>query len=130
MGRVAHALQGAARRRGDPQAESPVAVLAADLDGYAALYAQRRIISLRQALEYRADVGGGMTEHEVVDIFMAQADANLTVRPNPDEVHETKWIGFYDLCAQVERRPKQFTPWLRIYLSDHKDRLFASMMRL
>jgi len=30
--------------------------------------------SFRDQVEYRADVGGGMIEHEVVDIFLAQAD--------------------------------------------------------
>ena len=35
-------------------------VLRADLDGFAALYEQRRIIALRQAIEYRAASGGEM----------------------------------------------------------------------
>ncbi len=34
-------------------------LLAADLDGFAALYDQRRIIALRQAIEYRAAAGEG-----------------------------------------------------------------------
>ncbi|MDQ2065965.1 HAMP domain-containing sensor histidine kinase [Xinfangfangia sp. CPCC 101601] len=34
-------------------------LLAADLDGFAALYAQRRIIALREAIALRADLGGG-----------------------------------------------------------------------
>lgn len=84
----------------------------------------------RDQIEYRADVGNGLIEHEVVDLFIAHADASLSITPHPDEVHETKWVGFYDLCAEVERRPERYTPWLRIYLTDHKDRLFASMMRL
>ena len=84
----------------------------------------------RDKLEYRAEVGNGMIEHEVVDMYIAQADASLVIKPNPEEVCETKWVGFYDLCAEVERRPERFTPWLRIYLTDHRDRLFAEMMRL
>lgn len=39
---------------------SATALLAADLDGLSALYAQRRIIALRQAIEYRAATGGEM----------------------------------------------------------------------
>lgn len=35
------------------------ALLAADLDGFAALYEQRRIIALRQAIEYRAAAASG-----------------------------------------------------------------------
>jgi len=47
---------------GDRLVAQTRAVLAADLDGLAALYAQRRIIALRQAIEYRAavDVAGEM----------------------------------------------------------------------
>ena len=36
------------------------ALLAADLDGLSALYAQRRIIALRQAIAYRAATVGEM----------------------------------------------------------------------
>lgn len=36
------------------------ALLAADLDGFAALYDQRRIIALRQAIDWRAAAGGEM----------------------------------------------------------------------
>jgi isopentenyl-diphosphate Delta-isomerase len=34
-------------------------------------------------VEYRADVGGGMTEHEVVRIFRGEAPADLPLRPAP-----------------------------------------------
>jgi signal transduction histidine kinase len=39
--------------------EAQRSLLAADLDGFAALYEQRRIISLREAIEYRASAGEG-----------------------------------------------------------------------
>ncbi len=39
---------------------SATALLAADLDGFSALYDQRRIIALRQAIAYRAATGGEM----------------------------------------------------------------------
>ncbi|WFE76780.1 isopentenyl-diphosphate Delta-isomerase [Roseinatronobacter sp. S2] len=76
-------------------------------------------------IEYRADVGGGLIEHEVVQVFTAQAMADLTVIPNPDEVAATDWISLQALPAIVERSPDRFTPWLRIYLRDHADRIFS-----
>lgn len=82
--------------------------------------------SFRDQVEYRADVGGELVEHEVVDIFVAEADENLTVHPNPKEVEEVRWVDLYDLRAQVERRPELFTPWLKIYLSAHSDTIFGS----
>lgn len=80
----------------------------------------------RHHLEYRADVGGGLIEHEVVDVYLARASRDLVVRPNPDEVMATKWIDYHDLIASVRRNPDQYTPWLQIYLSEHTDRIFGA----
>ncbi len=68
--------------------------------------------------EYRADVGGGLIEHELVDLFVGQATADLQITPNPDEVLETAWVSLPDLAQQVQAEPARFTPWLRIYLAD------------
>lgn len=84
----------------------------------------------RDTVEYRADVGNGMIEHEVVDIFAATADADLVVKPNPAEVMDIDWISPYDLAAEVTRRPDRFTPWLRIYMQEHKDLIFGPMTRV
>lgn len=69
-------------------------------------------------IEYRADVGGGLTEHEVVEVFSAQASAHLVPQPDPDEVMQTRWITLEALAAEVQATPEKFTPWLRIYLAE------------
>lgn len=79
-------------------------------------------------VEYRADVGPGMIEHELVDIFLAEATPGLSVVPTPSEVAEVRWVDLYDLKAEVLRTPERFTPWLRIYLTDHLDRIFGARM--
>jgi len=79
-------------------------------------------------VEYRADVGGGLVEHELVDIFVADAPPDLHVAPNPDEVAAVRWVDLYGLSAEVLRNPERFTPWLRIYLSEHMDRIFGSLV--
>lgn len=79
-------------------------------------------------IEYRADVGGGMTEHEVVDIFVGDAPDNLPVTPNPDEVADTSWINFHDLSAQIAQHPSRFTPWLQIYMQDHATTIFGDLL--
>lgn len=66
-------------------------------------------------IEYRADVGGGLIEHELVDIFTAEASEALSITPNPDEVMQTRWITLGDLATEIQHNPTQFTPWLRIY---------------
>lgn len=79
----------------------------------------------RQQIEYRADVGGGLTEHEVVEVFVAQAPVDLPITPNPDEVMATRWIALPDLVAATAQDPQTFTPWLRIYLTDHATGIFG-----
>ena len=80
----------------------------------------------RDQIEYRAEVGGGLIEHEVVDLFTAQAGPDMAVSPNPDEVMDTQWITLPDLRAALRDRPEDFTPWLRIYMNDHADKLFSA----
>lgn len=82
----------------------------------------------RDQIEYRADVGGGLIEHEVVEVFVADAPDNLPVQMNPDEVMNTKWVDFYDLAAQVARHPETFTPWLRIYMEEYQSVIFGDLV--
>lgn len=67
-------------------------------------------------IEYRADVGNGLTEHEVVDVFVAHATAALPMALNPAEVMQTRWMPRAALQTAVAANPAQFTPWLKIYL--------------
>ena len=88
------------------------------------------IPDFRQQLEYRAEVGNGLIEHEVVDVFLAPAPDDLWIEPNPDEVMATRWVSYPDLLAEVERHPEHFTPWLRIYLRDHAETIFGADLAL
>ncbi len=81
----------------------------------------------RDCIDYRADVGGGMVENERVRLFTAEvgADADLRVLPDPAEVMATRWVDLAVLGGEVAARPALFTPWLRIYLAEHTERLFG-----
>lgn len=82
--------------------------------------------TFRSQLEYRADVGGGMTEHEVVDVFTAQAPDNFSIIPNPEEVHEVRWITPEALLAELISIPERYSPWLKIYMTEHLDEILVS----
>ena len=82
----------------------------------------------RKTLEYRADVGGGLIEHEVVDVFCAEAEAGQSFTPNSDEVMDTRWVAFAELEAEIAATPDRFTPWLQIYMRDHADKIFGGRM--
>lgn len=79
----------------------------------------------RGQVEYRADVGAGLTEHEVVEVFMANAPRDLALTPDPAEVMATDWVDIHALAAQTRAMPTRFTPWLRIYLAEHMDLIFG-----
>ena len=81
-------------------------------------------LRLRDKIEYRADVGNGLTEHELVDILLAEAPAELSVTPNPDEVGDVRWIGLAELDRELQRWPERFTPWMRIYMAQHREQIF------
>lgn len=78
----------------------------------------------RDGIEYRADVGSGLIEHEVVDLFVAHVDRGIELSPNPNEMMETNWISIDGLRCQAATMPHKFTPWLRIYLAQHADKIF------
>lgn len=80
----------------------------------------------RHHLEYRADVGNGLIEHEVVDVYLAHAEADLSVTPDPDEVMETRWVAYHSLLNEIAQHPERFTPWLKIYLADYADKIFGT----
>ncbi|KMK65398.1 isopentenyl-diphosphate delta-isomerase [Puniceibacterium sp. IMCC21224] len=79
----------------------------------------------RDRVEYRADVGSGLIEHEVVDIFVAEAPAELHLDPDPSEVMETAWTTYPALLAAVIASPSDYTPWLRIYLDTYAIQIFS-----
>ncbi|MCL4186317.1 MAG: isopentenyl-diphosphate Delta-isomerase [Rhodobacteraceae bacterium] len=79
----------------------------------------------RGRVEYRADVGCGLVEHEVVDIFTAEADDGIRPAPDPDEVMALRWIARSALADEIAAAPARFTPWLRIYLARHAAAIFG-----
>ena len=87
-------------------------------------------LEFRHHLEYRAEVGNGLIEHEEVDVFLANIRNDLSITPNPDEVMDTRWLDYHDLLAEIFHHPDRFTPWLKIYLRDHVDMIFGSDLRL
>lgn len=79
-------------------------------------------------VEYRADVGGGLVEHEVVDIFIAEAGPLLSVHPNPAEVAAIRWVDLYDLAAEALRNPERYTPWMKLYMTRYMQRIFSGTL--
>ena len=79
----------------------------------------------RGEVEYRADVGGGLIEHELVQVFVAEAGDDMPLALNPEEVMAVEWMDLDALRAAIAQKPARFTPWLRIYLDQHADVIFG-----
>ena len=77
-------------------------------------------------VEYRADVGNGMVEHEVVDVFLARTARRPRLTPNPAEVAATRWASLDEIDALIAQGPERFTAWLKLYLTDHRAELFGT----
>lgn len=82
----------------------------------------------RAQVSYRAEVPPDLIENEIVDIFVAQADAaTLRIAPDPEEVSDYRWLSLPELRAEIAATPERFTPWLRIYLDRHAGQVFAGL---
>lgn len=81
----------------------------------------------RGQVEYRADVGAGLIEHEVVDVFVGILAGDAEVQPNPLEVEKAKWVGLEELRHDIDLRPSRYTPWLRVYLAEYAAQIFPEL---
>lgn len=61
---------------------------------------------------YRADVGGGLIEHEYDHVFLGRFDGEPA--PDPAEVSEWRWVEPAALLQEATRRPGDFTHWFHI----------------
>ncbi|MEH6739124.1 MAG: isopentenyl-diphosphate Delta-isomerase [Sulfitobacter sp.] len=80
----------------------------------------------RGQVEYRADVGGGLIEHELVEVFIVTGSQGTALTPNPDEVMDTRWVTLDALRSEIAETPEIFTPWLKIYMEQHSALIFGS----
>ena len=78
----------------------------------------------RDKIEYRADVGNGLTEHESVSVFSIHVETPPQMTLNLDEVMEIRWVNYHTLKSEVRADSGKFTPWLKIYLEQHAERIF------
>lgn len=66
---------------------------------------------------YKADVGQGLTEHELDYVFKGVYNEEPVI--NPEEVAAYKWIDFDELQQDIQNNPEQYTPWFRIILKEY-----------
>lgn len=67
---------------------------------------------------YRAEDprGNGFVEHEYDTILLGTADQSITIKSDPSEVMEWKWMSVSDLEKDMKKQPELYAPWLGIGL--------------
>ena len=60
---------------------------------------------------YRARDASGIWENEICPVFRAVVPAPTTIRPNPAEVMEHRWVSWPDLAIATASAPFAFSPW-------------------
>jgi len=61
---------------------------------------------------YRADLDGGLTEHELDHVFVGTTDDSP--EPDPDEVGGWRWAEPREVAQEMETAPERFTAWFPI----------------
>jgi isopentenyl-diphosphate delta-isomerase len=70
---------------------------------------------------YCADVGGGLTEHELVHVFGATWDG--AVHPDPEEAAGYRWMTPAALRADIAANAEAYSVWFRTYCETFWDRV-------
>ena len=65
---------------------------------------------------YRADVGNGLIEDEVVHVFGGRFDD--MPKPDPSEVSEWRWVTPDEMARDIAARPELYTARFRVYCRD------------
>lgn len=65
-------------------------------------------------VRYRADVEGGLVEHEIDHVFVGLFEG--IAHPRPAEVSECRWIRVTALLEDCQANPDRYTAWLPILL--------------
>jgi len=74
---------------------------------------------------YRADVGNGLIEDEVVHLFVGAYDGPVT--PDPEEVAGFDWVTQADLRARIASDPERYTYWFRHYMRSYAAQMFSGL---
>lgn len=69
---------------------------------------------LREAFHftYRAELGGGLVEHEYDQVFVGEFAGEPA--PDPTEVEAWRWVSMSELRRDLRTEPARYTFWLKV----------------
>lgn len=69
---------------------------------------------------YRAELDGGLVEHETDQVFIGEFDGDPV--PNPAEASDWKWVDTDSLQRDIAENPESYSAWFRICHKQVMDR--------
>jgi len=70
---------------------------------------------------YKAEFENGLTEHELDHVFLGKTDSLPVL--NPDEAKSYRYLDLESLISEIESHPENFTPWFKIIIQKHLDKI-------
>ena len=70
---------------------------------------------------YKAPFENGLTEHEFDYILVGEYQNDP--QPNPDEVHDWKWMSLDNIENDINKNPNLYTEWFKIIFEKHKSEM-------
>jgi len=70
---------------------------------------------------YKAPFENGLTEHEFDYILVGEYQNDP--QPNPDEVHDWKWMSLDNIENDINKNPSLYTEWFKIIFEKHKSEM-------
>jgi isopentenyl-diphosphate delta-isomerase len=72
---------------------------------------------------YKAEMDGGLTEHEYDHVFLGISNAEP--RPRADEAAAWKHVRMQELQEDMKKEPAKYTAWFRICMNEHLQQLLG-----
>ena len=66
---------------------------------------------------YKVEMENRLIEHEIDHVFVGFSNDNPTV--NTDEASGYQWTSLESLKKSIQNTPEQYTPWLKIIMTEH-----------
>lgn len=61
---------------------------------------------------YKADDPEGRgTEYEYDTVLVGTTDESVEIKPNPNEIMDSKWVEVDELLKDMKENPENYTPW-------------------
>jgi isopentenyl-diphosphate delta-isomerase len=76
------------------------------------------VLTHQFSFTYRAELEGGLTEHEFDHVFFGQT--NHIPVPNPDEVYSWKYLSLDAIEEEINADPESYTSWFKLMLAKIK----------